>query len=125
LGAYAHGSRRWLAQLLAVLLLLQWGGFPTRALHLSALQLAIDTSICVADSGMSGHPVAPGRGRPWTDQICLMEHALDHTALLPPSEPVRAAIHWVAVAAPLLSPAEGPTAPRAPPLQPRAPPSLA
>jgi hypothetical protein len=111
--------------LLAVLLLLQWGGFPTRALRLSTLQLDIDTSICVADSGTSGHPVAPDRGRPWADQICLMEHALDHTSLLPPSDPVRAALRWVPVAAPLLSPTEGPVAPRAPPLQPRAPPNLA
>jgi hypothetical protein len=110
--------------LLAALLLLQWVGFPTRALALSALQVGIDESICVPGGATPGHPVAPDRGAPWADQINLVAHALDHTVLLPPSTLVPVAIRWVPATTPLFLPAEGPAAPRAPPLQPRAPPSL-
>jgi hypothetical protein len=117
-------SRQWLAQLLAALLLLQWGGFPNRALALSALAFDIDTSICVAGGNTPGHPVAPDRRTPWADQISLVAHVLDHTALVPPSESVRAAVLWAATTAPLLFPPDAPAPPRAPPLQPRAPPSL-
>jgi hypothetical protein len=110
--------------LLAALLLLQWVGFPTRALALSALQVGIDASICVPGGAKPGHPVAPDRGAPWTGQISLIAHALDDTALPPPSTLVPVAVRWVPATVPLFLPAEGPAAPRAPPLQPRAPPSL-
>ena len=116
--------RSFLAHALAALLLLQWSSFPAQALALSGLQIAIDTSICVPGGNTQDHPVPPDRGAPWADQICFAAHALDHTALLPPPTLVPVAIQWVPAPAPLLLPAEGPAAPRAPPLQPRAPPSL-
>jgi hypothetical protein len=123
-GTRAYRLRGCLLQLLAALLLLQWVGFPTRALALSALQVGIDTSICVPGGATQKHPVAPDRGAPWADQIYVVAHALDQTALLPPSTLVPVAIRWVPTTAPLVLPTEGPAAPRAPPLQPRAPPSL-
>lgn len=114
-----------LAHVLAALLLLQWGSLPTQGFALSALQIAIDTSICVSTGDAGGHPVPPGHDAPWVAQICLADHALDNTALLPPSTTAPMPLRWAPTTAPLLPPAEGPAAPRAPPLQPRAPPNLA
>jgi hypothetical protein len=114
-----------LAHALAALLLLQWSGLPTQGLALSALQIAIDTSICVPARDAQGHPVAPGHDAPWAGQLCPAAHAFDHTAVLPPSAMVPVPVRWTPTTAPWLFPTDGPVAPRAPPLQPRAPPRLA
>ena len=116
--------RRFLAQALAALLLLQWGGAPAQALALSALQIEIDASICLAPVD-SGRPVIPDHSAPWAEIVCHAVHALDYAALPPPSVAVAPVVFLPDAAPASPDPGEYPVAPRAPPLQPRAPPSLA